>query len=120
MQALKALVIFMGVLIVAGMALLVYGLVTRTGGGEDRAGAAGAPAAVPTLPSPTIVDFGTLELAIPDGCSLAGSELAGARLVIRIDGQVERGCQQLVIVDLASGRELGRVKAVAPGIKPAP
>jgi hypothetical protein len=32
MQALKALVIFLAVLIVAGMALLVYGLITRTGG----------------------------------------------------------------------------------------
>ncbi len=117
MQALKALVIFMGVLIVAGMALLVYGLVTRTGDG-GRAGEAPAPQ-VEQAPA-AAVDFGTLELAIPDGCSLAGSELAGARLVIRIDGQVERGCQQLVIVDLASGRELGRVKAVAPGMKPAP
>ena len=43
MQALKALVIFMGVLIVAGMALLVYGLVTRSGDGETGSG--GAPAA---------------------------------------------------------------------------
>ena len=41
MQALKALVIFMAVLIVAGMGLLVYGLITRTGGDEDAAGSAG-------------------------------------------------------------------------------
>jgi len=118
MQALKALVIFMGVLIVAGMALLVYGLVTRTGGDGRVAGegamttggvAAGDPAG--TVP---LEPFGTLELSIPDGCSLAGSELAGERLVVRVTGQVERGCQQLVIVDLASGRELGRLKAVPP------
>src|SRR3546814_4703968 len=51
MQALKVLVIFMAVLIVAGMALLVYGLVTRTGGeeggstgflGEGRSGGEGS------------------------------------------------------------------------------
>ena len=121
MQALKALVIFMGVLILAGMALLVYGLVTRTGGGERAAaGAPGEMATVPTLPAPTIVDFGTLELAIPDGCSIAGSELAGDRLVVRFTGQVERGCQQLVIVDLITGRELGRVKAQPPSVKAAP
>lgn len=110
MQALKALVIFMGVLIVAGMALLVYGLMTRTGGDEATDGmAAGGSATISPLEP-----FGTLELSIPDGCSLAGSELAGERLVVRITGQVERGCQQLVIVDLASGRELGRLKAVPP------
>jgi hypothetical protein len=103
MQALKALVIFMGVLIVAGMALLVYGLVTRTGGGDGRGAAPGAPAARP---------FGALELAVPAGCTIAGSELAGERLVVRLDGLAERGCQQLVIVDLAGGRELGRVRAV--------
>src|SRR3546814_15847846 len=38
MQALKALVIFMAVLIVAGMVLLVYGLVSRTGGGGSMGG----------------------------------------------------------------------------------
>lgn len=109
MQALKALVIFMAVLIVAGMGLLIYGLITRTGDGD---GAAVAPASA--------VDFGTLELEIPDGCSLAGSELAGDRLVVHVTGQPGRGCQQLVIVDLLSGRELGRVKAMPPTSRTAP
>ena len=103
MQALKALVIFMGVLIIAGMVLLVYGLVTRTGDGETGSG--GAPAAA---------GFGALDLAVPAGCSIAGSELSGNRLVVRLEGLAERGCQQLVVLDLASGRELGRVTAV-PG-----
>lgn len=110
MQALKALVIFMGVLIVAGMVLLVYGLMTRTGGGGEQA-AAGGPLNIP---------FGALDLTIPDGCALGGAELAGDRLVIRVTGQVGRGCQQLVIVDLAKGQELGRVKAVVPSMQTAP
>lgn len=120
MQALKALVIFLAVLIVAGMALLVYGLMTRTGGESGRV-AAGDPAAGTgtTLRAPA-VDFGTLDLAIPDGCSLAGSELAGDRLVVQVTGQAGRGCQQLVIVDLVSGRELGRVKAVPSSLQAAP
>jgi hypothetical protein len=114
MQALKALVIFMAVLILAGMALLVYGLVTRTGG-DDRRGEAAAP------PAPAAaVDFGTLELALPDGCTLAATELAGDRLVIRFNGQAERGCQQLVVVDLASGQVLGRVKALPAATRSAP
>ena len=105
MQALKALVIFMGILIMAGMALLVYGLVTRTGGGEE-AGEGAAPPATP---------FGALDLAVPAGCTIAGAELSGERLVVRLDGLAERGCQQVVIVDLAGGQELGRVKAVPDG-----
>ena len=125
MQALKALVIFMGVLILAGMALLIYGLMTRSGGGGKEAVETGVPAPAVTAPAPalplaTVVDFGTLELAIPDGCSIAGSELAGDRLVVRFTGQVERGCQQLVIVDLITGRELGRVKAQPPTVRMAP
>lgn len=109
MQALKVLVIFMAVLIVAGMALLVYGLVTRTGGegggstgllGEGSGGS-GGPAA-------------SLDLPVPEGCRIAGSELAGDRLVIRLDGLAERDCQQVLVVDLASGRLVGRVRAV-PG-----
>ena len=99
MQALKVLVIFMAVLIVAGMALLVYGLVTRTGGGDSLFGGAGGGAA-------------DLELPVPDGCTIAGAELSGERLVVRLEGLAERDCQQVLVVDLASGRLLGRVRAV--------
>ena len=119
MQALKALVIFMAVLIVAGMGLLVYGLMTRAGGGGS-AEAEKPGAGTPERAAAPAVIFGTLELAIPDGCSLAASELAGDRIVVRITGQPGRGCQQLVIIDLASGRELGRVKAVPSSMQAAP
>lgn len=106
MQALKALVIFMAVLIVAGMALLVYGLVTRSGGGAERffggrAGADGRPA--------------SLDLEMPDGCAIAGAELAGERLVLRLDGLAERDCRQVLVVDLPQGRVLARIRAVPPG-----
>jgi len=135
MQALKALVIFMAVLIVAGMVLLVYGLITRTGGDGEQAAAPAAPGVAPagvattpdqaggTTPAvtpPAVTPFGTLDLAVPDGCSLAASELAGDRLVVRFTGQPARGCQLLVIVDLASGREIGRVKAVPSSAETAP
>lgn len=105
MQALKALVIFMAVLIVAGMALLVYGLVTRTGGtdsaGMSLLGVGGAPAG--------------LDLEVPDGCAIAGAELAGERLVLRLDGLAERDCRQVLVVDLVQGRLVARVRAVPPG-----
>lgn len=108
MQALKALVIFMAVLIVAGMVLLVYGLVMRMGGGEARL-FAGHPAAESG-------EAASLDLPVPEGCTIAGAELAGEsgseRLVVRLDGLVERDCQQVLVVDLGSGRLLGRVRAV--------
>ena len=101
MQALKALVIFMAVLIVAGMALLVYGLVTRTGGGSGSSGGGGG--------------LTSLDLPVPEGCRIAGSELDGERLVIRLDGLAERDCQQVLVVDLAGGRLIGQVRAVPGG-----
>ena len=111
MQALKALVIFMAVLIVAGMALLAYGLVTRTGGGEGAGrlfgsapGGGGAGGEVASL-----------DLPVPEGCRIAGTELAGDRLVVRLDGLAERDCQQVLVVDLAGGRLLGRVRAAPDG-----
>ena len=105
MQALKALVILMAVLIVAGMALLVYGLVTRTGpGGEGGMGEGGR--------------VTSLDLAVPEGCRIAASALEGERLVLRLDGLAERDCQQVLVVDLAGGRLIARVRAV-PGAAPA-
>jgi hypothetical protein len=100
MQALKALVILMAVLIVAGMALLVYGLVTRTSGGSGEGGG-----------------VTSLDLAVPEGCRIAGSALDGERLVLRLDGLAERDCQQVLVVDLAGGRLIARVRAV-PGAAP--
>lgn len=97
MQALKVLVIVMGVLIVLGLALVAYGLVTRVS--RDR-GPAGA--------------FGDMALPLPAGCVIAEARSEAGRLVVRADGPVERGCQQVVIIDLSEGRILGRVTA-GPG-----
>ncbi len=119
MQALKALVILMGVLIVAGVGLLAYGLMTRTGEDGAEGGQASSGSETPRQSSP-LEEFGTLELALPDGCVVAGSELSGDRLVVRFSGQVERGCQQVVVIDLASGRVLGRVKALSAGSQTPP
>ncbi|MGF1628532.1 MAG: hypothetical protein ACFCUT_03605 [Kiloniellaceae bacterium] len=110
MQALKALVLFLAVLIVAGMALLVYGLITRTGGGERADGLFGAESG-----GAGAGGVASLDLPVPEGCRIAGTELAGDRLVIRLDGLAERDCQQVLVVDLAGGRLLGRVRAVPGG-----
>lgn len=92
MQALKALVIFMAVLILAGLVALAYGLATRGTDGTSQA-------------------FGDQSLPVPAGCTIADSQIDGTRMVLRLDGLAERGCQQVLVVDLESGKLLGRLKA---------
>jgi hypothetical protein len=95
MQALKFMVIGMGVLIVAGLALLFYGLAEGVGklGGEAH-------------------PLGEVVVPVPEGCVIAASTIEAPYLVLRLDGLAERGCQQVVLVDLESGRVAGRVTTV--------
>jgi hypothetical protein len=96
MQALKFVVIGMGFLIVAGLALLFYGLSQGVG----KLSGGGTP-------------LGEVVVPVPEGCVIADSRIEQPYLVLRLDGLAERGCQQVVLVDLESGRVTGRVTAVA-------
>ncbi|MEJ0049091.1 MAG: hypothetical protein WDN04_25500 [Rhodospirillales bacterium] len=86
MPALKALVIFMGVLIVAGMALIAVTLARR--------GAA---------PPPTMAD---LTLSEPAGSHIAMISAVGPRLAVLLQGG---GPDRITIID-ADGRVVGRLK----------
>jgi hypothetical protein len=98
MQALKALVIGMAVLIVVGMIVVIVTIANRLGKGRAPAAPAAAVAA-------------TVEL--PAGCSVAGMAAAGDRLALRLDGSGD--CRQILLVDPASGRLVGRLRlAEAP------
>ena len=90
MQVLKSVVVFMAVLIVAGLGLLGYGLIGRTTP-DSSAGMA------------------DVMLTFPAGCSIGEASVSEGKLLIRGDGPVERGCQQVLLVDMQSGRTLGRV-----------
>ena len=94
MQTIKALVIFMGLLIAVGLGLLGYALVDRLTG--EAGGEHG---------------FGEVALFLPAGCVIAAAQAADGRLVLRSDGPRERGCQQVVLIDLDSGQVVGRIKA---------
>ena len=96
MQALKFTVIGMGLLIVAGLTLLFYGLAEGVG----KLGGAGEPLGEGVVP-------------VPEGCVIADSRIVAPYLVLRLDGLADRGCQQVVLVDLESGRVTGRVTAVS-------
>ena len=94
MQALKVLVIVMGIAIFAILAVIIVTVVQRIGAGPSKS-----------------EGFGELRLAVPEGCTLAQVEAAEGRLVLRLDGPPGRGCQQAVVLDAESGRVLGRITA---------
>jgi hypothetical protein len=94
MQILKAVVIGMGILIVAGMAILVYGIGSRFGDGV--AGKDAAPA------------FGTIRAALPAGATVASVQMQeGSALVHRTmpDGGV-----QIMVFRLSDGRQTGTIE----------
>ena len=103
MRALKAVVILMGVLIAGGLVLLIYGVI----GGLPGAQTDGRPdARLDDISG----GFGDTTVVLPPGCVIAESVVADGTLVLRVDGPAERGCQQVILLDPKSGRELGRVK----------
>ena len=86
MRVLQALVIFMGVLIVAGVAVVAVTIVGRM-----------SPSA---LPSPSSV------LREPPGTHIASATANGRQLVVVLQGG---GPDRIAIVDLATGKTTGHV-----------
>ncbi len=110
MQALKILVIGMGVLIFALLGAVVYGMIVKFGGGESAEEAGKGTA--PTVQSSPVSspEFGESIVAIPPGCRIAAAEPQGtARILLRLDGG--EACQQVLVLDAGSGALLGRIVA---------
>ena len=103
MKSIKALVIFMGLLILAGLGLLVYGVVGQVSEVSD----AGAP---PDAPPEATGGFDETEIPLPAGCSVVETRVDDNRLIVRTDGPLgNKPCQKIIIIDLESGAELGRI-----------
>jgi hypothetical protein len=90
MRTLKILVVVMGVMIVAGIAVLVGTIAQRVGGGTQVASDA--------------------TFSEPAGTRIAGTSLSGDRLALQLQGG---GPDRVVIVDLRNGHVIGRA-ALAP------
>lgn len=113
MQAIKALVIGMGMLIVAGLVLLGYGMYSRAGkmGGSDavvavpQAGVTAAPAA-----------FGTVPVTLAPGARVEDMAAVGGRLAVRVS---EGATSRILLLDPASGVVAGSF-VLAPAAAPAP
>jgi hypothetical protein len=91
-KRLKVVVIALGALIVLALGALIGGFIIRLSGG--------APAGARPYVS---------EIAIDGDATVIGAELNGGRLALKL--KTARG-EEVIVVDAASGREIGRVRLV--------
>ncbi|SEH33907.1 hypothetical protein [Magnetospirillum fulvum] len=114
MKALKALVIFLGVLIVAGVGLVIYGIASKVG--PKPAPTASTAAAVPTPPNAAAplpaAPFGSVDIALPDGATIQQVFAAGDRVIVRVGGG-KGTADRLIVLDPARGEVAGSFRFVA-------
>ena len=93
MQPLKALVIFLGVLIFVAFGFLAYGIVSKlkTDG------------YVP----PTSGEFTETEVVVPTGAQIIGMRVGSDRIVIRV--KKSDGREALVLIDPLTGKKMGLI-----------
>ena len=100
MQALKALVIVLGVLILLSAGVVAVTIYKRTAG--NLAGS-------PPAPGNTVA-FGTKQIAIPPGAHIDDVMSAPGRLVVRL--RLADGSPRLLVLDLDTGAVLGELDFV--------
>lgn len=93
MQALKALVITLGILILVAFGFLVYGVATQVDPGPEDVQVSGA--------------FGETRVTIPAGSRVLETQLGGGRIVVRV--AKPDGGEALVLIDAATGVGAGLV-----------
>jgi hypothetical protein len=92
MKAIKILVAVMGLLLIAGLGLLGYGLTSKTG----KSGRAAAP--------PASVQFDAVSVPLPAGARTEQMMVVADRIVLRMVGG---GPDRLVVLDPAAGTVVG-------------
>ncbi len=110
MKAVKAAVILMSILIVAGFGVVVYTIVARMMAGEPVL----AVAKPGTETEADATGFGEVDLQVPVGCELDTVQLTGQRLLITLNGLEGQNCRQIIMMDASSGEILGRVRLQSP------
>jgi hypothetical protein len=101
MRGLKTLVIVMGVLIVAGLVVVVATIASRL---SSRVASAPDTGAGATL--------GDVVLPLPSGCRVAEMTAAGGRLWLRlapVTGEADAACIDILILDPATAKVVGRL-----------
>lgn len=110
MQALKGLVVGLGMLIVISFGLLLYGFVTKMGGfgGTTQPEAPATASDVASTPAAPVAGFGVARVALPEGCHVEEMRPDGGRLYLRLGPQGT--CERIIVVDATSGRRLGDIR----------
>ena len=108
MQALKGLVVGLGILIVIGFMMVIYGFYTGFANPglkmtSDPSEQAGTPAADPATAQAR--NFGETRISLPEGCTLVEMRPDGDRLYLRT-GPTGL-CEQIIVVDPGNGEVLG-------------
>lgn len=128
MQALKGLVIGLGLIIVLGMGLLVWGLYKKSEDPDFKMfdlskvieeakepaptlGAPLAPAAQPMSAPTSAEPWGNVALHLPQGCTIAEMAFDQGRLFLRSSpkGAPVGGCTRVTIIDPATGTIIGTI-----------
>lgn len=126
MQALKGVVFLMTLAIAVLMTLIVYGMYQKSqdpdfkffdlGGDDAPQTDVAAPRAPTALPPEAqegaqrpLTAFGDVTLDLPDGAAITSSSISGARMSLIVT--LADGGTEVWVVDLGSGKVLGRIKA---------
>jgi len=112
MRAVKILVAAMGVLIVAGMGLLIYGVMQTSGKlGADKASPPPPPpasASATAAPASSAEPFGAVALGEPEGSHIAHMTSDGqGRLLLGVSGGGQP--DRVLVIDATQGRRLGTI-----------
>ncbi|WP_417836436.1 hypothetical protein [Thalassospira tepidiphila] len=116
MRVVKALVAFMGILIVVGIGLVVYGL-SLDKNAPDTSVEANTPTVTPSVPlaggdniaaQGALGAFGDVVIDLEDGERLVGYSVDGAQATLHIEGR-NGDRARLVIVSLSEKKVLGRI-----------
>lgn len=112
LRTLKAVVILLGVLIVVGLLALVGGIIWKSSQPKPPEPEVPPPAQVVTLPTN---GAGPLSLPLPQGATISDLALDGDRVALRVTS-IEG--EELIVIDVAQGRLVGRVKVVTTPTTP--
>ena len=102
----KIAVVVMGLMILGGFGVIAYTIATRLNGADGQSAAASASLlAAPSATRQVATEFGTINVAIPHGARLDAVQIDEGRMILRIN--LQKSEAQLMVYDLATGRELG-------------
>ena len=109
-RVLKIAVIGMGVLILAGLAAVIWRIVHLASSPKDNPATIAAPIQAQTTASPSALTP-ELMLALPEGAAVRSVILSANRLAVHYDAAEGTG---IAIVDLETGRTVSRVRITGP------